>query len=291
MLSDLKLLVVPALLSCLLITGPDPTHAQDRGDQFPRVSPNATVSQTIGVTEVRLTYGRPSVRGRTIFGDLVPYGEIWRTGANEATTVSVSTPVQIEGKQLDAGTYSLFTIPGQDTWTLVLNEEANQWGAYNHDPDKDVLRVEVAPESGNRREQLIFTFEDVTDASATCLLHWAETSVPFEISVNTKEQVRARAEEAVPNAEDWQTPARYASYALEQEHMIEDALGWVDRSIELNERFANLALKARLLAANGQHGAAIETANTALDQAESMDESPDGVSELQSQIEDWTSKI
>jgi len=113
----------------------------DRENTVPRVSPNALVGQTIGVTEVRIAYGRPSVRGRKIFGGLVPFDEVWRTGANEATTISFSTPVRIEGTSLDAGTYSLFTIPGPETWTLIFNSEPEQWGAYNYDSSKDILRV------------------------------------------------------------------------------------------------------------------------------------------------------
>mgnify|MGYP006283973161 CR=1 FL=1 len=257
---------------------------------LPRVSPNATVSQTVGVTDVRITYGRPSVNGRTIFGDLVPYGEPWRTGANEATTFSVSSPVQIEGESLEAGTYGLFTVPGRDAWTLILNDVANQWGAYEYDSSDDVLRVQVTPESADAQEMLTFTFESVTDTSATAVLHWADTRVPFDIAVNTPDVIRAQATEAVPSADTWQTPARYASYALQNDVLIEEALGWVERSIELDERFANLALKARLQAAAGQYAPAAETAATALEMADSMEEAPNGVDELRNQVEDWSAQ-
>jgi len=291
MVSRSSLALVLFFIAGFLTLGGPTANAQERGDTLPRVSPNAAVSQTIGVTEVQITYGRPSVRGRTIFGDLVPFDETWRTGANEATTVSVSTPVQIEGERLDAGTYALFTVPGPNSWTILLNEEANQWGAYEHDPSKDVLRVNVEPESAEPQEQMLFTFEDVTDTSATVVLRWSETRVPFEVSVNTSQIVRAQAQEAVPTAEDWQVPARYAAYALEHDVMIEDALGWIDRSIELSEEFSNLALKARLLAADGQHRAAVETADAALAQADGTDETPDGAADLRDKVEEWKAQI
>jgi hypothetical protein len=171
------------LLALLVLTG-GPALAQERGNDEARASPNAAVSQTIGTTEVRITYGRPSVKGRTIFAEdgLVPYGDVWRTGANEATTFSVSSDVTIAGEPLSAGTYSLYTIPGPDTWTIIFNNTANQWGT-NYDESKDALRVEVSPESGPQVEMMMFYFEEVTNTSGTCVLHWADVRVPFEIQV------------------------------------------------------------------------------------------------------------
>jgi hypothetical protein len=268
-----------------------PAAAQDRGNTLPRVSPNATVSQTIGVTEVRMTYGRPRVDGRTIFGDLVPYGEPWRTGANEATTFSVSTPVQIEGDTLAAGTYGLFTVPGPNSWTLIFNDVAEQWGAYEYDPTEDVLRVQASPEPADAQELLTFAFENVTDTSATAVLHWATTRVPFDLTVNTTDVIRRQAAEAVSAADSWQTPARYAAYALEHDVLLTDALAWIDRSIALDERFANVALKARLQAAQGQYGPAVETATAALTLAEGVEEKPSGVDELRTQIENWKAQL
>jgi hypothetical protein len=263
----------------------------ERENTVPRVSPNAVVGQTIGVTEVRITYGRPGVRGRTIFGDLVPFGEVWRTGANEATAISFSSPVRIEGKSLDAGTYGLFTIPGQDRWTIIFNNEPEQWGAYNYDSSKDTLRVEVEPESAPTQEMMTFSFENTTDTTATCVLHWAETRVPFEISTNTTEILRTRAEENVPQTDDWQLPLQYAGYALENEVLLDEALGWVNRSIEIEERFVNLRMKAHVLAATGQFNEAIETANAAVSKAEEMEDSPNGLEELENQIETWKSQV
>ncbi|MFB6248815.1 MAG: DUF2911 domain-containing protein [Salinibacter sp.] len=179
--SPIRLLLSLGLLAAILVA---PADAQERSNEEARVSPNAAVSQTIGTTEVRITYGRPSVNGRTIFAQdgLVPYGEVWRTGANEATTISFSSDVTVQGEPLSAGTYSLYTIPGPDSWTIIFNGIANQWGT-EYNKSEDVLRVEATPESGPKVEMMMFYFENVTDTSGTCVLHWNETRVPFEIQV------------------------------------------------------------------------------------------------------------
>ncbi|MDX1585549.1 MAG: DUF2911 domain-containing protein [Balneolaceae bacterium] len=155
--------------------------AQERGNEEARVSPNATVSQTIGTTEVTLTYGRPSVNDRTIFDGLVPFGQVWRTGANESTAITFSSDVMIEGETVEAGTYSLYSVPGQDEWTIIINSKLS-WGTQ-YDKSADVLRVNVEPETGREVEQFMIYFENVTENSAECVLHWDTTKVPFTIEV------------------------------------------------------------------------------------------------------------
>ena len=155
--------------------------AQERGNEEPRKSPNATVSQTIGTTDITITYGRPAVDDRTIFGDLVPYGEVWRTGANESTALVLSDDVAIEGKKLEAGTYSLYTIPGKDEWTIIINSKLS-WGTQ-YDKSKDVLRFTTEPQKADFSERLLFYFEDVSQESATVILHWDTTKVPFTINI------------------------------------------------------------------------------------------------------------
>lgn len=284
------LLFGAALLIGVLLA--PPATAQERGNNLPRVSPNATVSQTIGITDVGITYGRPSVRGRTIFGDLVPYNEVWRTGANEATTITFSDDVTIEGAPLDAGTYGLFTIPGEERWTIIFNRTANQWGAYEYDSSEDALRVEVTPESTARSwEMMTFLFENVSDAEGQAVLYWADVRVPVTIGVNTTEVIQQRASEAVANASDWQTPFQYAVYALQNETLLNEALQWIDRSIELEENFDNLSAKARLLAVTGNHSEAVSVGQRAVSMGTSMDETPRGLEELQQHIESWQSEM
>ncbi len=153
--------------------------AQERGNKEARVSPNASVSQTIGTTQVYITYGRPSVNDRTIFGGLVKYDNVWRTGANESTAITFSDDVKIEGKEIKGGTYSLYTVPGEDKWTIIINSKLS-WGT-EYDKSKDVLRVKVDPEEGREVEQFLIYFEDVNENSAKCVLHWDTTKVPFTI--------------------------------------------------------------------------------------------------------------
>lgn len=157
------------------------TNAQKRANNETRISPNASVSQTIGTTQVTITYGRPSVNDREVFGSLEPYGEVWRTGANEATTITFSDDVLIEGEPLEAGTYGLFTVPGKEQWAVIFNNVPNQWGAFDYDSSEDALRVKVNPEKGPHMEQLMFYFEDITGNSGTAVVHWSDVKVPFTI--------------------------------------------------------------------------------------------------------------
>lgn len=155
-----------------------------RGNDEARPSPNAAVSQTIGTTNVTITYGRPSVRGRAIYGELVPYGEVWRAGANEATTISLSSDVMVEGEALAAGTYALFATPNADAWSIHFNSVPAQWGAYNRDASNDVLVVSVSPQAAPAQELLTYTFDGVTETEGTLVLHWADVRVPVRISTN-----------------------------------------------------------------------------------------------------------
>ncbi|NBC25545.1 MAG: DUF2911 domain-containing protein [Bacteroidetes bacterium] len=155
------------------------SSAQERTTDRVLASPNASVSQTIGLTNVSLTYGRPSVRGREIFGGLVPFNRVWRTGANESTAITFTDDVLIEGEQVEAGTYSLYTIPGEESWTIIINDKLS-WGTQ-YDENEDVLRVEVDAEESHFMERLMIYFENVTEESGDLILHWDETKVSVRI--------------------------------------------------------------------------------------------------------------
>lgn len=176
-----KILTYVAFFCLLSVVAVLPAHAQERGSKQARVSPNASVSQTIGTTKVLVTYGRPSVKGRDVFGGLQPFGEVWRAGANESTVIVFPKDVKIEGQPVEAGTYSLYTIPGQDKWTIIINSKLS-WGTQ-YDKSKDVVRVQVEPVEAPFREQFMIYFENVTNKSAEVVLHWAKTKVPFTIEV------------------------------------------------------------------------------------------------------------
>jgi hypothetical protein len=160
--------------------------AQERTTDRVWASPNASVAQTIGLTEVYLTYGRPGVRDREIFGGLVPYSEVWRTGANESTAIVFSGDVRVEGEPVPEGTYSLYTIPGEDEWVIILNNTLS-WGTQ-YDESEDFLRVTVQPEESHYVDQMMFYFENVTETSGNLVLHWDTVKVPVRIEVPEVEE-------------------------------------------------------------------------------------------------------
>lgn len=166
------------IVTCLtVVAGLAPALAQERGDDDDRKSKNGETTATIDGVDVRITYGRPKVRGRTIWGELVPYDAVWRAGADEATTITFSGDVTIEGQPLPAGTYSLFTIPTQETWTVIFNKVANQWGAYDYDDSQDALRVQVQPTTGDHVEELTFSVE-----GSSVVLAWEALRVAFDVA-------------------------------------------------------------------------------------------------------------
>jgi hypothetical protein len=167
------LAVMLTLGMTLLIT---PVWAQ-RGDDSKRLSKNGKTEATIDGVDVVVEFGRPSVKDRKVWGGLVPYERIWRTGADECTTITLSKDVTIEGETLPAGTYGLFTIPGEEEWTVVFNTVADQWGSFNYDESKDALRVQVVPRSADFVETLDFEIAD-----SEVILRWEELAVPFSLA-------------------------------------------------------------------------------------------------------------
>ena len=147
-----------------------------------RVSPKAGVNQSVGFTEVEINYSRPGVKGRKVWGELVPYNKVWRSGANEATTIRFSTDVEIEGKKLPAGTYSFFAIPDKNEWTLIFNKTAEQWGAFEYNESEDALRINVKPETGEFQEWLAYTIIKTSDKSAIIKLEWEKLKIPFKVT-------------------------------------------------------------------------------------------------------------
>lgn len=157
--------------------------AQNKEEKV-RLSPKAEVMQVVGFTEVRIIYSRPGVKGREIWGGLVPYNQVWRAGANEATKFIFSTDVYIEGKLLKAGSYSFFAIPGKNEWTLIFNKVADQWGAFEYNEAQDALRIKVKPEKSiTHQEWLTYTITKTSDYSAVVRLEWEKLKVPFKIEV------------------------------------------------------------------------------------------------------------
>ena len=263
---------------------------------LPRPSQKASVMQRIGVTDVTITYSRPAVKGRKIWGDplpeqikdvkgeatlddqnirpkdaaIAPWGHVWRTGANEATTFVVTDDVLINGQKLAAGSYSLHTIPNKDEWTIVFNGTANQWGSFDYDPAKDTLRVKVKPQWVNTNEEyLSYSFDPVTDDSAQVNIRWEKVSVPFTVKVPDVNAVTLlKLQKAVneAKADDWRTPYQAAAYALNDKNTADDAQGmtWLDQSIKVKETFQNLSFKANQLYKAGKKDEAFALADQAI---------------------------
>jgi hypothetical protein len=238
---------------------------------LPRPSPNASVSQTIGVTEVTIKYSRPGVKGREIWGKVVPYGQVWRAGANENTTIKFSTPVRIDGHELPAGTYGLQAIPTAGDWTIIFSKDANEWGAFSYRQADDALRIEVKPQPAEPRERMAFDFDDVTDTAAKVVLQWEKLKVPFTIEVDTPNLVTAKIREAVR----WQTPLQAANYCIQNNTCLDDASRWLDASLALQENYTNLRAKAMLLAKRNDNRGAAVYAEKALAAAKTAQQPPD----------------
>jgi len=277
------------IIFALALTAALPVAAQQAAPQLrlPRASQKQVVTQTVGLTDVTITYSRPGVKSRQIFGALVPYDQVWRTGANEATTISFSDDVTINGQALPKGTYSLHTIPGKDEWTIVFNNTANQWGSFNYDPTKDALRVKAKPQAAPFAEWMTFEIPSVSPDQATVAIHWEKLAVPFTIGTGTTQKVLsdARAAVAAAKPDDWQTPLRAATFAIENRVNLDEANRWLDQSIKANENIRNLFEKARAQAMAGDRAAAVATAQKAISLAGPKDN--DEVNEIKHSIASW----
>lgn len=218
---------------------------------LPRTSPHAVVEQTVGIVRVTVDYHRPAVRGREIWGALVPYDTVWRAGANDNTTVTFSDPVRVEGQELAAGTYGLHMIPGRETWTVAFSTNTTSWGSFTYDPEEDALRVEVEPLESPFEERLRYGLDDLEEDSATLSLYWEELRVPIALAFDSQGLVLAKIRDDLRHLPrfSWQGWNSAAAYCLNNNFNFEEALGWADRSIGMDRNGANLLTKAGLLQA------------------------------------------
>jgi len=255
---------------------------------LPRPSQKASVMQRIGLTDMTITYSRPGVKARKIWGALVPYDQVWRTGANEATTIAFSSDVMINGQKLAAGTYSLHTIPAQNgDWTLIFNSVADQWGSYSYDQAKDALRVKSTPAKGPFTEWMTFDVPEVSTDSAKVVLSWENVAVPFTVTTNTTQNALTGIRGAIAAAkpDDWQTPYRGAQFALNNNTALDEGSQWLNQSIKANENINNLFLKAQWQAKSGDKAGAMKTAQAAIAKAGPKD--AEEVQEIQKQMATW----
>ena len=257
-----------------------------------RPSQKASVMQTIGVTDITITYSRPPVKGRTIFADapatmaaratgeatlddqnkrqagepITPYGHVWRAGANEATMFQVTDDVLINGQPLKAGTYSLEAIPTRDEWTIIFNNDPGQWGAFSYDEKKDALRVKTKAQAvSDNQEWLEYSFDPVTENSATVNLRWEKVRVPFIVEVkDVKAAWRKHADEMIAANPTNETLPLQVANTYARDKNWDEALKFVDQSIKVKETFNNLSAKANILWGAGKKEEALKVADAAI---------------------------
>jgi tetratricopeptide (TPR) repeat protein len=234
----------------------------------PQPSTAATVMQTVGVTDFTVKYSRPNIKGRTTFGDssvLAPYGSLWRTGANSATTLESSTEFWFGDKKVPAGKYAIFSIPSGASWTVILNKNFNQGGTDAYKESEDAARINVAPTSSDFTETFAIDFSNITDSTAYLNLSWSAVTVPVKITIETQALTLAGLNKAVAEKpEDPATLQSAAGYLLSKNRDLSQALALADKSIGLKETFSNLWLKAQILAKLGKVTEALPIAQKAL---------------------------
>jgi hypothetical protein len=263
-------LTCPKLFNFFLILFAFACTARAQNDlNLPDVSQAAEIKQQIALTNVTINYHRPVVKGRKIWDGLVPYGKVWRVGANENTTFEVSDPVTIEGQPLPKGVYGLHAIPTADSWTIIFSKTNTGWGSYSYKQDEDALRVTVKPRPLQESEEALeYEFEDLQPSSATVTLKWEKLAVPFKVAVtdqttldNIRAQMKGRGQFT------WQAPDEAAQFCLSHNIDMEQGLKWADMSIANEERFDNLSTKVDLLRALHKDDEATKTWAKAMEKA------------------------
>jgi len=237
--------LLPALLACSLVAQDKPTPVR----LTPlRVSPATTLSQDIGISKIDLSFARPAVKGRKIWGGVVPYGEVWRAGANNATVITFSHAAKVAGKDVPAGSYGFFVIPTDKSWTLILNKKAKQWGAYEYKKEEDILRWEVMPQPGAFLEFLDYRVVPTDISNATLELGWEKLRVSIPVAFDTKGIYWAQIEDKrkVAPDTDWVPWYQAARYCQEQGLEPQKALAWIEKSLKAGESFWNHETAARI---------------------------------------------
>lgn len=254
---------------------------------IPRESNMQETSQMIGDTKISISYHRPNVKGRKIWGELVPYNEVWRTGANNATVFETPIDVMINGQKLAKGKYALFTLPTTGNWTIIFNKNWNQWGSFTHDPKDDVLKVEVTPRQSEFHETMAIEFEKVVGSTAEVNIRWENIAVPFTVDVGdfnarfVNDNRRRTMSERMTLANYVLSQKMTGSYA--------DALSWIEEAERMNKSFGVLSLKARLLGEMGRKADAIAAGEAALAAGRSANPpaSQNALTNLENQIKQW----
>ncbi len=249
----------------------------------PRPSPDATVTQFVGITKITVDYSSPRVNSRKIWGDLVPFGEIWRTGANEGTTITFSDNVKVNGNELPAGTYGFHTIPGMNEWEIIFSKDTKVDGPAAFDEKKEALRIKVKPEEAAFTERMMFTITDMTEKSANVNLTWEKLKVSFNVEVNTQDLVLQSARTGF----NWGQLNNAASYCLQNNVNLEEGYNWVQASMLINENYWNTRIKAQYLAKMDKKDEAIATMEKAIDYGSKLEDAPFDFDNMKKMLAEW----
>lgn len=257
------------LLSLPLLVVSSVSSAQSLVLDLPLQSQRAEISQRIGITDVTISYHRPLVNNRKVWGDLVPYGSVWRAGANENTTITFSDPVMVEGKQLDKGTYGLHMIPNADEWTIIFSRNSTSWGSFTYNQTEDALRVNVKPKTDDMHNALTYDFDQLQPDSAVVEMEWEKVAVPFKVAVDVHDVVQASLKKQLRNLSQytWMSWDDAANYLLAEKFALDDALTYEDKSIENEDRYENEIAKSKVLTALNRKEDAATAQKKALDLA------------------------
>lgn len=285
-----KALGLSALLAVALVAA-IPAISQPAFD-LPRLSPQASVSQTFGYAKATISYSRPAVNDRVIWGGVVPYGQVWRTGANEPTVIEFTRDVAINGSALPAGSYGLFVLPEKQSWTFIFSRNTKGWGAYGYDSKDDALRVSIAPVKAPHQERMAFSFDDVSEAGTKLNLHWGTLRGALTVTSGFLETARANIQAGIGNIKpedpySWLNAARFYWVHARSEADRAQALEWVDKSIAVKPLFNNLWAKAQWLAESERFAEARETGKLARAEAAKDPGTASQVAEIDKTMKGW----
>lgn len=284
----MKKSIIGFVLSAALLFGAGATQAQ--GIQMPAASPSQKVEQAVGLSTVSVDYSRPSAKGRTIFGDLVPYGKVWRTGANNSTVIKFSDEVTIEGKKIPAGEYAILTIPNQNEWTVILSKNTKLGGnVAEYKQEEDQARFTVKPQQNPRKvESFTINFANLKSDAADVEILWDNTIVPFTIKTDVDNKVMAQIQkEAIDNANaDPNVYAAAANYYLETNRDLKQALAWMKKANAKDPKFWNMHAQAKIEAKMKDYKSAIKSAEKSKELAQQA-KNQDYVALNEKAIADW----
>ena len=262
----------------------------------PRVSPASEVKQMVGLTEIEIEYSRPSMRGREVFGNLVPFGKIWRTGADSSTKISFDTDVIISGKTIQSGTYSIFSIPNKESWEIILYSDVELWGVPRDWSENKIVFSSMFDvkklNKSNTVETFTISFNDLTNNDVNMSISWENTSVDIKIEVPTRSMVESEINKVLSNNPKSSDYYAAAVFYRQENINLEQALEWMNKAIEMNEspRFWQYRQQSLIMAANDKYADAVDAAKKSLNLAIEAD-NQDYIKMNRESIAEWSKKL